>query len=316
MGIIKGIGAASRSVIIFLTMWFIVVYIFAIVFRQVTDTTDLGLKYFRTVPVSMNTLLIDGILPDNESILSQIMESSPLVWPLFMIFILLACITLMYMLVGVLVDVIASIAQSEKESMTVSHVATQLRELVYNDGEDMESPLTKHQFEKLIVRQEVALVLNNEGVDVVAMMDMADVIFEDIEKQANNAGGMGFEQLVELVLNMRGTNPATVKDMKEQLRVMKAQIHESTKAVTEKLSQDIRDLKQCVVEMREHQEREADSDDSDGFLARNPYRDSENPYRDSQVSAFTSVCMSMPPGVLEREDLSSLPKIQDVEDVE
>merc|ERR1719408_321728 len=60
MIMIRGMMAATRSVFFTLCLLVIVLYVFAIAFTQMTDQTEIGIKYFGTVPESMFTLLMYG----------------------------------------------------------------------------------------------------------------------------------------------------------------------------------------------------------------------------------------------------------------
>merc|ERR1740130_1625889 len=50
--LIKGIGVASRSVFYTLCLLAVVIYVFAVAFRQLTDNMEIGKKYFSSVPAS------------------------------------------------------------------------------------------------------------------------------------------------------------------------------------------------------------------------------------------------------------------------
>eukprot|EP00435_Cladocopium_sp_Y103_P015068 s920_g3.t1 len=67
--IVKGIGFASRSVTIFFIFWTLITYAFAIAIRELTENTEVGKLYFRTVPEAMNTLLLQGLFPENQYLL-------------------------------------------------------------------------------------------------------------------------------------------------------------------------------------------------------------------------------------------------------
>merc|ERR1712217_832217 len=111
-----------------------------------TKGDDIGNQYFESVPVAMNTLLLDGILPDAAVLVNDMAGANPILWPFIMGFILLASLTLMYMLIGVLVEVIGVIAVTEKEVMTVSAVASDLRDALEHLGTDTEKPFGKTEF--------------------------------------------------------------------------------------------------------------------------------------------------------------------------
>jgi len=220
---LKGIGAASRSVIAIMALWCIIIYVFAIFFVQTSGGT-LKQEQFNNVPSAMNTLLLDGIMPDNGGLVTILAEDNPIFWPIIMIFVLLASITLSYMLIGVLVQIVQVIAVTEKEKAIVGTVAAHLRLHWEESGHDTGHYLSLADFQALLVEPGVAVFLDGVGVDMLVLVDMAEMIYEDIAKENN---GVGFAHFVDAVLNMRGTNPVTVQDVKSQLRIMKRMIKES-----------------------------------------------------------------------------------------
>jgi len=227
----------------------IILYVYAVAFRQMTKETEIGLKYFRTVPEAMNNLLLDGMLPLYAPIVKDVSRENFMFWPVVMSFILLASITVMNMLVGVLVEVVRTVADREREAMTVIHVTNELRKVMNHFIEEgcesgassaffktfantksssratlanvdaHEIPdMSRDCFEDFLSSNGVISLLQDCGVDAVALLDSADMIFE--EKVKTGQPGVSFVDFVEIVLNMRGTNPATVKDVKEQMRVL------------------------------------------------------------------------------------------------
>jgi len=255
--IMKGIGFAARSVAVFMVLWVMIVYVFAVAFRQLTNDLDIGRTYFPTVPGAMNTLLMQGVFPENEQMVNDLTGAAPWMWPIIVGFIALVSVTVMYMLVGVLVDVVKVIATNEKEKLTVSYIASQLREELIKLGFNIEGiRFNKFEFEKLMVEPSVVKVVQSVGVDVVVMVDMLDMIFDDAEKKSgfDAAGmpqGMSFPGLVDVILNMRGSNPATVKDCKEQLRVMKVLMFNAMIPVMTKIDKKFNDLRIEMAELRD-----------------------------------------------------------------
>merc|ERR1712151_1357842 len=83
------------------------------------------------------------------------------------------------------------------------------------------------------------------GVDLIALGDTADVIFEDLDK---NGETMTFETFVNVFLNMRGTNPATVKDVKEQMRTMKGIVKDSILSIEKEIKDDLNALRHELYE--------------------------------------------------------------------
>jgi len=234
--IIKGLRFAARSVSIFFLLWTMIVYIFAVIFRQITSETSVGRRYFGSVPDAMNTLLLNGVFADSAVLIGSMSASEPWLWPILIFFMALVSLTLMYMLVGVLVDVVGVVATSEKEGMAVSLIASQLRTELRRLGYKEDAEISQAQFVNLMADAGILKIIQGVGVDVVVLADMLDMIFEQFSR---GNPSLTFPDLVEVVLSMRGTNPATVKDCKEQVRVTKSLIKEGNDELMEQIKEEI-----------------------------------------------------------------------------
>jgi len=310
--IVKSIGVAFRSVGFFLLLMVIILYVFAVFFRSVTKDTPIGKQYFDNVIISMNSLLLDGVLPLYARLIRDVSEANILFWPLMIIFILLASVTVMNMLVGVLVEVVRVVAEREREAMTVIHVTNELREVMHNFMQDQnEGPrdkgrpsvvglikipsgmrsngnrkstdaqtnwrnaeipdMSKENFELFLGSPPVVHLLRDCGVDAIGILDSMEMIFE--EKVAEDQEGLSFIDFVEVVLNMRGTNPATVKDVKEQVRLLKAGTTEnfrmSDKNFRDQLASFRKDMNVQLAELRKSIDSDAGSDEEGSHLTLN-----------------------------------------------
>lgn len=246
--LLKGVFAASRSVSVFFLLWAVIIYMYSLILRQIADstgTTDL----FSSVPHTMNKLLLDGILPNYSGYVSSLAERHPIYWPLMLSFIGLAVMTLMNMLVGVLVEVVGAIAGTEKEGMRVMSLASALREAMVHLGLDLDRPFTKEEFQNLLVHSDIAQIVTSAGVDVVLLVEMTEAIFDDFDQ--SGVEGLRFEGFVELVLNMRGTNPAKVKDIKEQLRLIKTAVSGATRTITARMDEEFVNVQRAIQEIRD-----------------------------------------------------------------
>merc|ERR1719498_1079429 len=97
------------------------IYIFGIAFVQMTADSRIGDTYFSTVPDAMNTLLLYGtLLEDCPDVINAIGEESFFLRALFLLFILLASLTVMNMLVGVIVEVVSVVSAVEHETLKVN----------------------------------------------------------------------------------------------------------------------------------------------------------------------------------------------------
>jgi len=125
-----------------------------------------------------------------------------------MLFILLVTLTFMNMLVGILVDVIGVVSKVENYELQVAFVKQKLLGLMESSflDEDGNNHISRRECELLLVKPEAAKVLNDVGVDPVGLVDSLDFIFQDVDE-------LDFPSFMEVILQLRGTNSATVRDM-------------------------------------------------------------------------------------------------------
>jgi phosphoglycerol transferase MdoB-like AlkP superfamily enzyme len=99
MILIKGMVAASRSVFFTMCLLVILLYIFAIMMRQLTEGTPVGHEYFYSVPASMYKLLIEGVFLDNlDRTVNTIARSGAVYAVVFFVFVMFAALMVMNML--------------------------------------------------------------------------------------------------------------------------------------------------------------------------------------------------------------------------
>eukprot|EP00930_Biecheleria_cincta_P023055 TRINITY_DN16709_c0_g1_i1.p1 TRINITY_DN16709_c0_g1~~TRINITY_DN16709_c0_g1_i1.p1 ORF type:complete len:838 (+),score=193.53 TRINITY_DN16709_c0_g1_i1:329-2515(+) len=243
--IVKGLIFAARSVVVFFFLWCLIVFAFAIVFRQITGNSSLADKHFSSVPEAMNTLLMHGVFGERAEVINEITALGGAgFWPLTVFFFCLVSVTTMYMLVGVLVDVVGTVATCEKEALIVKHLASQMRLELEKQGYNQEMTLTQQEFQNIMMLPGILTIVQDAGVDVSVLADMLELICEDVAKKEN--GVITFPDLVEIVLSMRGDNAATVKDCKEQIRVSKAVTKACFNELTEDLKKEFASLRQEI----------------------------------------------------------------------
>eukprot|EP00929_Paragymnodinium_shiwhaense_P099129 TRINITY_DN6068_c0_g1_i1.p1 TRINITY_DN6068_c0_g1~~TRINITY_DN6068_c0_g1_i1.p1 ORF type:complete len:721 (+),score=112.40 TRINITY_DN6068_c0_g1_i1:127-2289(+) len=227
---IKGIAAASRSVFFTLCLLAVVIYVFGIAFRLLTNGTELGSTHFPSVPGSMASLLLFGTLPDMAPIVEACSAENILLGALVLTFILVGSLTVMNMLVGVLVEVVSVVAALEKEQMDAAFVKSSLLGILDAQGIDISETknVSKTEFEAVVLSPDAARVLGEVGVDVVGLVDFVDFIFDEVATDDE----LSFASLLELILQLRGTNTATVRDIVDLRRF----VSQSAKQLQEQLS--------------------------------------------------------------------------------
>lgn len=223
----RGIGAAARALFVCIVLWTCVIYMFAVLFRQLTEGEAIGEEYFETVPAAMNTLLVRGILPEYSTLIYDLADASPVFWLLVVSFILVASVTLMYMLLGVLVEVIRHVASNEKERTDVSILAFQLRRTCALYDIDVDGGgIPKDRFKEVIYDEAVQDVLLSLDVEPKSLVDVFEEMFRNcpVGEAAQNA--LSLDVFVETIMSSIGSNPTTVKDVKDQMRATKALFQE------------------------------------------------------------------------------------------
>eukprot|EP00929_Paragymnodinium_shiwhaense_P047573 TRINITY_DN24122_c0_g1_i1.p1 TRINITY_DN24122_c0_g1~~TRINITY_DN24122_c0_g1_i1.p1 ORF type:complete len:695 (+),score=155.49 TRINITY_DN24122_c0_g1_i1:93-2087(+) len=221
--LIKGMVSAMRSVFFTLLLQAIILYVFGITFRQLTDGLEVGQDKFPTVIQSMHTLLVYGTLMDNIGELVQQLQDAD--WSfiiVFYMFVLISALTVMNMLIGVLCEVVSAVAAIEKEQLTVIYVKGQVQELLRQGGVDQDGDgmISKVEFAQILENPAAARLLAEVGVDVFGLVELADFIFEADEQGCE--AQLTFGDFMDVVLSLRGSNVASVKDIVDLRKLLSA----------------------------------------------------------------------------------------------
>jgi len=206
--ILRGLWIASKSVFFTLILLLFTIFVFGITFRQLTDGTPVGERYFYSVHGSMISLFLHGTQPDLAEMVLVLGDQNLGLGILLVLFILMATLTIMNMLVGVLVESVATVSTIENETIMVNMVRAKMLQMIEVLQLDIDGngSLSRNEFEELLVMPEAAQFIQGVGVDVVGLVEYADFLFREDRE-------MSFADFVELILQLRGTNQATVKDI-------------------------------------------------------------------------------------------------------
>jgi len=211
----------------------LIIYFFAIVFRQLTADTDVGELYFPSVPAAMMSLLLDGVLPDQAAIVKDCAAESPIFGLLALFFILLGSLTVMNMLVGVLCEVVSVVSAVEKEQLTVGYVKCRLQEIFSEWDTDETGEISKADFFVLLKNAEAATIIHDIGVDVVGLSEFSDFIFKDGEE-------LQFVDFLECVLSFRGSQGSTVKDIVDLRKFVLSELNNVRSAISTTVSDSLK----------------------------------------------------------------------------
>merc|ERR1712032_969384 len=121
--------------------------------------------------------------------------------------------------------VVSVVSSVEKEQLLVSYVKAELMEMFECVDTDNAS-ITKEEFERLLMMPHAVVIIQNIGVDVVGLVDIADYIFRDSKP-------LSFANFMDLILQLRGSNSATVKDIVDLRRSINTQLQEVSENMKE-----------------------------------------------------------------------------------
>mmetsp|Transcript_116198 Transcript_116198/g.259745 ORF Transcript_116198/g.259745 Transcript_116198/m.259745 type:complete len:555 (+) Transcript_116198:91-1755(+) len=247
--LIKGMVAGIRSVSLTLVLLTIIIYIFAIIFRQIATGSVVGDEKFPTVLVAMHTLLLDGVLMDDTGGLVRLLEDAGgesillklTLLPILYGFILLASLTVMNMLIGVLVEVVSAVASTEQEGIAISHMGDKLSALLQTRfPAGTEVCITKDLFLELLQQQDTTQLLRELNINVLDLVDLVDTIFS---REDGSERELTFGDFIEVMMKHRESKMATVQDFTNLRKYVRARLdlvesqHESAQLCLEEQMQ-------------------------------------------------------------------------------
>lgn len=225
MLLIQAMISAMRAVGGTVALLVTIIYIFAILFTQLMAGTGAEQGCFESVPRSMNCLMGLGVFPDQKAKLNDMLGFSWLYFSLLLVYLTLATLTVMNLLIGVLCEVVDTVAQVERETMTVSYVKGKLSQVVHLIDVNGDANINRDEYRKLLDHKEACLILDEVGIDVYALVKFADQIFGRNEE-------ISFDSFIEKVFQFKGDKTATVKDIVD----MRKFLHSEITAIQRRLS--------------------------------------------------------------------------------
>lgn len=236
MILIKGMITAMKSVFYVMALLVLITYIFAIAFTQLSVGTEtLGDTYFSNVPLAMYSLLIyTTFLDDLSAFMDDCRAEEGRNWYLIVIgmaFICLASLTVMNMLVGVLCEVVSAVAATEKEEMMQENVSNNLQGVLAELDKNFNKKISYEEFSAIIEKPRALRGLAQIGVDPIGIVDLAELFFFD----HNQPIELDFSEFMDMVLSLRESNTATVKDMLRLWSQVKTNVNLTILQIQDKL---------------------------------------------------------------------------------
>lgn len=240
MILVKGITSALRSVLLTLALLLIIMYVFAIVLTQLSAGSPSGNTYFFSILSSMYYLTVCGLFFDElTTFVTPVGDDSWMYATCFWLFVLFGTLTVTNMLIGVLLEVVAGVAAVEREEMIVTYMRTKVTSIIEAvSGEDGYVHLDV--FRKLMSNRDCIQALREVGVDPVGLVDFAEFLFQDPNsEQTELSAKIPTPKFLDLLLQLRGSNIATVRDVVDLRKYLSSGLDKSQ----QNLKKDI--VKQC-----------------------------------------------------------------------
>jgi len=232
MILVKGIMAAIRSVFFTLLLLTMVLYVFGIAFKQLSDDTNMGDKYFRTVGRSMYTLVTAGTFLDSLTLVSDaILAESTICIIFFYVFLLLSSCVLMNMLIGVLCQVVAAVSQVEKMRMSIDFVTSTLHDVLAETDKNKDLKICRDEFNDMLSSRKALMALKELDVDPVSLIDFADFIFQE-DDGGDEPASLSLGDFLEVVMQLRGGNKTTVKDVLDLRKFLRTRFENIEKSIS------------------------------------------------------------------------------------
>jgi hypothetical protein len=206
--LIKGMLTAISSVSYALGLLLVVTYVCAIGLTQLSSGTRFREQYFSSVSHSMYSLVIHAIhLDDAAPFADDIKDESTSCFVVCAVFVGVASLTIMNLLIGILVEVIASVAEKEREGVVIAKVNATFYDIVRELDKDSDGMISWDEFKWLVQMPSSLSALNSFDVDPEVLVEIAQSEFHD------KGGELKMTELIDLILNLRGAKQACLRDL-------------------------------------------------------------------------------------------------------
>jgi hypothetical protein len=216
------------------------------------------------VPKTVYALLLQAVGPDNEGMMSEISEVRWTLGVFFAVFLFLSAITIMNMLVGILCEAMTTVAQQEQDAADLKRMSALLRQILTRLDKDFDNLVSKQEFTNMMEMDDVIRVLRDAGIDVYALVDDVDFIFD--ERAGPNNNKLPFSEFLEVMLEFRDTNSAAIRS----ISALRKSLRQSIDVVSERMKslervvvagnkfKDLAEAKSTIIETVAHQDSDRD----------------------------------------------------------
>eukprot|EP00927_Polykrikos_kofoidii_P034759 TRINITY_DN29413_c0_g1_i1.p1 TRINITY_DN29413_c0_g1~~TRINITY_DN29413_c0_g1_i1.p1 ORF type:complete len:549 (+),score=108.90 TRINITY_DN29413_c0_g1_i1:120-1766(+) len=196
------------------------------------DVTDQVEGSFGSMGKSMFTLIVMGTILDDVTYASDLIRSTnrPLMTGVFLIFIVISSFTMMNMLLGILVEVVETSAQSEKRKLRENDFRKAVRSIVSTMDTNLDSKVSRKEFLSMQDNPLVFEALQEIDVAVDDFGVLAELMYGEAE--SNDPEGLSYDQIATMILRLGPGSSISALD----LHLMSRFITESRATLKKRLS--------------------------------------------------------------------------------
>jgi len=219
MILIKGMVTSLRPAFSAMVLLLLITYVFAIAmvnmfpsehpFRvEKIPANDVG--FFYSVPDAMHSLIVFATFLDDLSVFVYPIKDEHILYlvPVF-IYIALSNMVVFNMLIGVMCAVITGVATEEKEQMMIEKVQEQFGAIAAKLDTNFDKLISWDEFARIVEYPEAIQALEAMNVDPEVLIEIA----EDLFVEDGQPVCLTFDELMNLVLDMRGGQQSKVSDV-------------------------------------------------------------------------------------------------------
>jgi hypothetical protein len=213
----QGLRTSFRSVFFTFLLLTLVLFVAGITERQLSLGTDtIEEKYFPSVPEAMLMLTFHGALLDEAGeMMSELRSEVPSCSVVFGIVILLSAITMMNLLIGVLCEVMFTVAKTEKKKDVEANFRSTIDTILdeFHNDTDGDGLISVEEFRHIMRHERTFKALREVDVDPIALLSLADSIFQSDEQGQQFRTKLNREEFMEWVMKLRDHNQASKRDV-------------------------------------------------------------------------------------------------------
>jgi len=242
---VKGMRAGARAVGSSLLMVALLIYVFAIVMHMLVKDVEVVKPHFETLPLCMWTLLMDGTLLDSTGalltkLIYEARVNTSLAVCTFMVFTLLSAITVMNMLIGVLCEVVSTVAAAEKDEAAINMMKESILVELHRFDIDGNGMISLEELQHVMNDPHALGVLRSLEVDVQYLRELQRLLFPRPDTLVS------IESIMDLMLMCRGDLVTTVKHMASGQAFTRFLLSSEIQSLEERVLKGFRELTTTV----------------------------------------------------------------------